>query len=295
MLIEVQSLSHTYASGTSLARRALSSVDLRIRPGERVGIIGETGSGKSTLVQHLAGLLKPTSGQVLLDGVPAHGRSAAARARRRSVSIAFQYPEEQIFQQTVFGEVAFGPRNMGLKGDDLADRVRWALSLVGLDPSSIVDRSPFALSGGETRRLALASVLAMRPQVLILDEPTAGLDPRGRAALIERIRAWPGEQAVTSVIISHDIGCLASAVNRLIVLREGKVKADGPARRILTDSEALSVAGLRPPAPVALLCGLRQAGWPVRTDRITLAEAASEIANVYSRRNASDQTARYSQ
>lgn len=293
MLIEVQSLSHTYASRTSLAHRALNNIDLEIQPGERVGVVGQTGSGKSTLMQHLAGLLKPTSGRVLLDGVPAHARSAAARARRRRIGIAFQYPEEQIFEQTVFREIAFGPRNMGVKEKDLPERVRWALSLVGLASSPILNRSPFTLSGGETRRLALASVLATRPRVLILDEPTAGLDPRGRATLIESISTWPCDQEITLIIVSHDLASLASAVNRIIMLQEGEVEADGPAKSVLSDTETLSAAGLKPPAPVVLLRALRAVGWPVRIDRLTPAAAAAEIADVYVRCQAPGRTARY--
>ncbi len=284
VLIEVQTLSHTYATGTPLARTALRDVTLRITPSERVGVAGHTGSGKSTLMQHLAGLLKPTSGRVLLDGVPAHERSTAARSRRHRIGIAFQYPEEQIFEQTVFAEIAFGPRNMGLRQGELAARVDWALKLVGLDPLPMLDRSPFTLSGGERRRVALASVLAMRPEVLILDEPTAGLDPRGREELLERITAWPEDRKLTLIVVSHDLAALATMVERVIVLQAGRVEADGAARSVLSNAAILSSAGLRPPPPVALLSALRQTGWLVPTDRLTSGEATAEIAREWWRR-----------
>lgn len=281
MLIQVENLSHTYSPGTPLARAALHDVSLEIAPGERVGLVGRTGSGKSTLVQLVAGLLTPTAGQVLLDGIPAHERSAAARAARRRIGLAFQYPEDQIFEQTVAREIAFGPRNLGLGKDEIGVRVRWALEMVGLD-AAMEGRSPFTLSGGETRRVALASILALRPEVLILDEPTAGMDPRGRREMLARVRAWQMETDATLILISHDLEELARVVERAVVLDQGRVTADGPARQVLSDSTALAAAGLDVPQPVALLRALRESGWDVRTDRLLPEEAIEEIANAYS-------------
>jgi energy-coupling factor transport system ATP-binding protein len=286
VLIQVEKLVHTYAPGTPLERTALHEVSLEIGPGERVGILGPTGSGKSTLVQHLAGLLTPTAGRVLLDGVAAHERTVAARARRRRMGLAFQYPEAQIFEQTVFREVAFGPRNLGLEEAEVIARVRWALEMVGLDPATMEARVPFTLSGGEMRRVALASILGLRPEVLILDEPTAGLDPEGRRELLAQVRAWqacpePGrreEIGLTLIMVSHNLDELAQAVKRVVVLREGKIVADGPVRQVLSDGELLRAAGLDAPQPVALMQALRAAGWPVRTDRLLPEEAAAEIA-----------------
>lgn len=277
MLIQVENLAHTYSPGTPLERAALRGVSLEIGPGERLGILGPTGSGKSTLVQHLAGLLTPTAGRVLLDGVPAHGRKAAARARLRRVGLAFQYPEHQIFEQTVFDEVSFGPRNLGLAGPEIAARVRWALEMTGLDPAAIEERVPFTLSGGEMRRVALASILALRPEVLILDEPTAGLDPHGRLELLTRLRDWQEESGLTLILVSHNLGELARVAERAALLQEGRIVAAGPIRRILSDGELLQAAGLALPQPAALLKALRQAGWPVRTDRLLPEEAAAEI------------------
>ena len=280
MLIHVENLSHTYVPGTPLARVALHGVSLEVSPGERVGLVGRTGSGKSTLVQHIAGLLTPSEGQVLIDGIAVHERTTTARAARRRVGLAFQYPEDQIFEQTVFREVAFGPRNMRLNKAEIAERVRWALEMVRLDPV-MESRSPFTLSGGEMRRVALASILAMRPEVLILDEPTAGLDPRGRRELLARVRAWQVETGATLVLVSHNLDELARVVERVIVLDRGQVVADGPTRQVLSDSALLSAAGLDVPQSVTLLRTLREAGWDVHTDRLLPEEAVEEIVHAY--------------
>jgi len=279
MMIVVDALSHIYAPDTPLARVALRSVTLSISPGERVGVAGPTGSGKSTLIQHLAGLLDPSSGRVLLDGVPASGKGQESQSRRRQVGIAFQYPEEQVFEQTVGREVAFGPRNLGLDSGEIHERVRWALNLVGLDAPAFLDRSPFTLSGGELRRVSLAGVLALQPAVLILDEPTAGLDPRGRGSLLERIDAWQRETSSTLIIVSHDLAALAQLIDRVVLLRGAEIVADGPSRSVLGDPARLTGAGLEPPLPVALLHQLRTAGWNVTTDQFRPAEAAEEIAS----------------
>lgn len=287
MLIRAENLSYTYAPGTPLARMALRGVNLEIGPGERVGILGPSGSGKSTLVQSLAGLLTPTAGRVGLDGIAAHERSAVARDRRRRVGLAFQYPEDQIFEQTVFREVAFGPHNLGLDQAEIARRVRWALELVGLDSAAMEKRIPFTLSGGEMRRVALAGVLAMHPEVLILDEPTAGLDPHGRRELLTHVRAWQEqstdgrETTPTLILVSHNLDELARIVERVILLNEGKVAADGPVRQVLSGAEMLRAAGLDVPRPVALLWALREAGWQVRVDRLLLEEVVGEITHAH--------------
>jgi energy-coupling factor transport system ATP-binding protein len=278
VLIGVENLSYTYAPGTPLARAALRGVSLEIGARERVGILGPTGSGKSTLVQHLAGLLEPTSGRVSLNGVAAHERTAAARAQRQRIGLAFQHPEDQIFEQTVFREVAFGPRNLRLDETEVAARVGWALEMVGLDPAMVEGRVPFTLSGGEMRRVALAGILAMRPEVLILDEPTAGLDPRGRRELLARVRLWQEEAGLTLIIVSHNLEELARVVERVVLLEGGRVAADGPARRVLSDGRLLRSIGLDVPQPVALLQAMQRAGWEVRTDRLLLEEAVAEIA-----------------
>jgi energy-coupling factor transport system ATP-binding protein len=280
MLIQVEGLVHTYAPGTPLKRVALQGVDLEIRAGERLGLSGATGSGKSTLAQHLAGLLIPTAGRVLLDGVPAHERTAAAAARRRRVGIAFQYPEAQIFEQTVFRELAFGPRNLKLDEDEVAARVCWAMDIVGLAPV-MAERVPFLLSGGEMRRVALASILSMRPEVLILDEPTAGLDPQGRRELLSQVRTWQEDTGLTLIVVSHDLDELVRAVERVVVLQDGRVAADGPAGRVLSDDQLLHAAGLQVPQSVALLKALQEAGWAVRADQILAEDAVAEIVRAW--------------
>ncbi|MDW8068083.1 MAG: energy-coupling factor transporter ATPase [Anaerolineae bacterium] len=278
MHIRIDSLTHIYARGTPAERLALRGITLEIAPGERIGIAGPTGSGKSTLAQHIAGLLVPAAGQVLLDGVPAHARTPEARARRQQIGMAFQFPETQMLELTVFREVAFGPRHLGLATEEIAARVRWALEMVGLDPDAFADRVPFALSGGEMRRVALASILAMRPRVLILDEPTAGLDPRGRAEILARLRTWQDQTGATLLFISHRLDEMIGLVDRVVLLADGQVVADGPARQMLSDSHRLRTMGLAPPPGVALLEALRVAGWPVRTDAFNVEEVAAEIA-----------------
>lgn len=284
MLIQLQAVHYVYSAGTPLARPALRGIDLDIRPGERLGLLGPTGSGKSTLVQVVAGLLAPSAGRVLLDGVPAHGRSAEARARRHRVGLAFQYPEQQLFEPTVFREVAFGPRNLGLRATELEARVQWALDMVGLNGSEIGGRVPFALSGGEMRRVALAGILALCPEVLILDEPAAGLDPQGRRELLERVLAWQAETGATLVVISHHMDEVARLAERVVLLAEGRLAGDGPAPDIMGDAPRLHAAGLEAPPAVALLQALRQAGWSVRTDRLEPQDVAEEIARAWKTR-----------
>jgi energy-coupling factor transport system ATP-binding protein len=277
MLIQVENLTHVYAPRTPLSRTALQGIDLEINPGERVGIVGSTGSGKSTLVQHMAGLLDPTSGRVLLDGAVAHGRSPATRERRRKIGLAFQYPEDQIFEQTVIREVGFGPRNLGLPPDVIEERVRWALDLVGLAHDTVGPRNPLTLSGGEMRRVALASILSMQPEVLILDEPTAGMDPRGRRDILCHMDAWQTPER-TLIVVSHNMTELARLADRVVLLDDGKLVADGPARQILSDVELLTASGLDAAEPVHLLRALHNAGWQVRTDLLLAEQAAAEIA-----------------
>ena len=281
MLIRVENLVHTYARGTPLAQTALRGVTLEISPGERVGILGPTGSGKSTLMQHLVGLLDPEAGRVVLDGVPAHERGGTSRTQRARVGLAFQYPETQIFEQTVFREVAFGPRNLGLDQDEITARVRWALEMVGLDPAAMESRVPFTLSGGEMRRVALAGTLSLRPEVLILDEPTAGLDPRGRRELLSRVLDWQEKTNSTLILVSHNPDELARVAERVVLLAEGRIVADGTTRQVLSNGELLRGTGLATPQPVALLRLLQEGGWGVRTDCLFPEEAVTEIARVW--------------
>lgn len=285
MLIQIEKLGYIYAPRTPLARIALDGISFELRPGERVGLVGQTGSGKSTLAQQIAGLLAPTSGRVLLDGTAAHERTPAARAQRRRIGLAFQHPEQQIFEQTVFKEVAFGPRNLGLAETAVAERVRWALEMVGLNQAAFAERVPFALSGGEMRRVALAGILAMRPDVLILDEPTAGLDPRGRRELLARIDRWQADTGMTLILISHHLDEVARLAERVIVLAHGQVAIDGPTHQVLSDGNRLRSAGLSAPQSVVLLEALRAAGWQVRTDLLLPEQVAAEIGQAWRQRS----------
>jgi energy-coupling factor transport system ATP-binding protein len=204
------------------------------------------------------------------------------------MGLAFQYPEDQIFEQTVFREVAFGPRNLGLDETEIAARARWALEMVGLEPAEVERRVPFTLSGGEMRRIALASILSMRPEVLILDEPTAGLDPRGRRELLGRVLEWHAQARMTLIVVSHNLDELAQMAERAVVLAAGRVVADGPVRQVLSDREHLRAAGLDVPQPVALLQALQEAGWVVRTDRLGPEEATNEIVQAWTLREGDD-------
>ncbi|MDR5684022.1 MAG: energy-coupling factor transporter ATPase [Armatimonadota bacterium] len=282
-LLACENLSHVYFRGTPLESVALRDVTLAVRRGEFVGLVGPTGSGKSTLVQHFNGLLRPTAGRVLVDGADIHGPGVSLRQVRRKIGLLFQYPEHQLFEETVADDVAFGPRNLGLDPEEVERRVRDSLHLVGLDPDAFGKRSPFSLSGGEMRRVAIAGVLAMRPEVLILDEPTAGLDPVGRDEILERIAAFRAREATTVIFVSHSMDDVARLCDRVVVLHGGRVFLDAPTRTAFSQAERLREIGLDVPRAAALLLRLRSAGLPVRADRLTLEEACEEIASALRR------------
>lgn len=276
MPIVLENVSYTYHPGTPHAWEALHGVNLTLQDHESVGLIGATGSGKSTLVQHLNGLLRPTSGRVLVDGVDTAARRADLDRVRRKVGLVFQYPEQQLFAATVHEEIAYGPRNLGLPPDAVEAQVRWALEAVGLGPE-LLERSPFSLSGGQARRVALAGVLAMRPQVLILDEPTAGLDPQGRREMLDLVRRLhAGGMGV--VLVSHSMEDVAELVARVVVLDRGRIVLDGPAADVFHRHADLAALGLSAPAAARLVDLLRARGWPLPGRAVTVAEAVAEIA-----------------
>jgi energy-coupling factor transport system ATP-binding protein len=279
-VIEVRDLHHTYLEGTPLAAEALRGISLTIRDGERVALIGPTGSGKSTLVQTFDGLIRPTRGTVLVQGADIFAPRASRRQIRRQVALLFQYAEQQLFEESVARDVGFGPRNLGLDPDEVTARVDEALTLVGLDPATFGPRSPFTLSGGEMRRVALAGVLAMRPRVLILDEPTAGLDPQGKADLQRLILELHGRGGITLIVISHTMEEVARVAERVVVLAEGRIVMDGPVREIFARAGELEALHLAVPQPAQVLHGLAARGVPVRTDLLTLEEARAEILRV---------------
>ena len=266
MPIVVEKLSHTYMPDSPFQATAIHDVDLTIGDGEFIGLIGHTGSGKSTLIQHLNGLLKPTAGRVLVDGKDLADKETDKRAVRQRVGIVFQYPEHQLFEETVALDVAFGPKNLGLSKEEIDARVRDAMQSVSLDYETYKDRSVFELSGGQMRRVAIAGVLAMNPGTLILDEPCAGLDPRGRDEILGLIRTLHQERGVTVVMVSHSMDDVASLVTRVIVMNKGMVAMDGTPRDIFLRGEELRAMGLDVPEAVKLKEKLIARGFDVPAD-----------------------------
>ena len=263
MPIVIEGLSYVYMSGGPYETHALDNVSLTIGDGEFVGLIGHTGSGKSTLVQHLNGLLMPTSGRILVDGLDVADKATDRRAIRRKVGLVFQYPENQLFEETVAKDIAFGPRNLGLDEQEIDRRVRDAMRRVALDYDRLANRSVFELSGGQMRRVAIAGVLAMEPRVLVLDEPCAGLDPRGREEILGLIRGLHAESGATIVMVSHSMDDVASLAERVIVMDHGKVAMDGAPREVFSRGEELRAIGLDVPQAVELADRLRARGFDV--------------------------------
>lgn len=281
MLIETRGLSHTYMPGTPFQVEALKRVNLSISAGEFVGIIGETGSGKSTLVQHFNGLLKPTAGEVLFAGKNIWTGETNLRELRSRVALLFQFPEHQLFEETVFADVSFGPRNLGLSGRELEERVRFGLECMGLDFNAFKDRSPFQLSGGEKRRVAMAGILAMRPQVVILDEPAAGMDPLGRRLFMEQISRLHREEKLTVILVTHNMEEVARLAERLFVFCQGEMLLQGRPVDVFSADSLIKETGLEMPPLNELLQRLRSQGKGVRTDIFTVNEVAREILKLY--------------
>ena len=268
-IIRVDNLTHTYGVGTPFQRSAVEGLSLDIRRGEFLGIIGHTGSGKSTLIQHLNGLLKPSSGTIYLDGADIWAEPKKIRSVRFRVGLVFQYPEYQLFEDTVRKDIAFGPKNMGLAADEVERRVLAALSAVGLD-ESVLDKSPFALSGGQKRRVAIAGVMAMEPEVLILDEPTAGLDPRGRESILQMLREYHERRGSTVVLVSHSMEEIARNAQRIIVLSGGGVCMEGTPAEVFARADELEAVGLDVPQSTKIAAALRRRGMKVEGSIFTV-------------------------
>ena len=275
-VLETKELSYIYSAGSPFERQALKDVSVRFQQGELVGIIGHTGSGKSTLIQHLNGLLRPTAGQVLLEGHDIWEKPKEIRAVRFRVGMVFQYPEYQLFEETVRRDIAFGPRNMGLSEEEIAVRVQRAAEDVGLRPE-LLDKTPFELSGGEKRRAAIAGVMAMEPEVLILDEPTAGLDPRGREQVLAQIRRYRQEHGTTVLLVSHSMEDVASLADRVLVMHEGRVAMLAPTEEVFSRAEELSAMGLSVPAVTRIFMGLRERGFDVGGNAYTVEQAVRRL------------------
>lgn len=264
-------------AGGPFEKKALDDINLEIKDGEFVTLIGHTGSGKSTLIQHLNGLLKPTSGRIVVDGVDITEKNVKLTEIRKKIGLVFQYPEYQLFEETIEKDIQFGPRNLGLSEEEINKRVKKAMSMVGLDYEEYKDKSPFELSGGQKRRVAIAGVVAMEPKVLILDEPTAGLDPKGRDEILAQVKQLHKEYNITTIIVSHSMEDVAKIADRVIVMNKGKAVLDGVPRNIFKNIDMLESIGLAVPQVTYLERALKEKGFKLEGDMITVEEAKRVI------------------
>lgn len=276
MSIKLEGIHYTYGQGTEMVVHALKDINIEIADGEFVGLIGHTGSGKSTLVQHLNGLVRPTEGRIWFDGQDIYAEGYDMKKHRSNVGLVFQYPEHQLFEVDVLSDVCFGPKNQGLNKAEAEEQAKKALALVGMD-ESYYKRSPFDLSGGQKRRVAIAGVLAMKPKMLILDEPTAGLDPQGRKEILELISELRERAGITIVLVSHSMEDVAEYVDRIIVMNRGSVAYDSRPKEVFSHYKELEEMGLAAPQVSYIVHKLKEKGLPVETDAITIEEAARDI------------------
>lgn len=277
MDINFKNVSFIYGEKTPFEKLALDNIDLTIKKGEFVGIIGHTGSGKSTLIQHFNGILKPTSGDVFIGDMNTKDKTLAKSGLRYKIGLVFQYPEYQLFEETIEKDIAFGPKNMGLSETEVTERVKEAMDLVGLDYEAKKDKSPFEISGGQKRRVAIAGILAMKPDILILDEPTAGLDPKGRDELFFQIKRLYEKNNITIVLISHSMEDVAKLVNRIIIMKNGKIHLDSSTKEAFSDVDDLKKVGLNVPQITELMDILRKKGHNFSKNILTVDDAFSEI------------------
>jgi energy-coupling factor transport system ATP-binding protein len=277
MSIKIENLTHIYMKGSPFEKKALDNVSLTINNGDFLALIGHTGSGKSTLIQHINGLLKPHSGKIIVDGLDITEKKVKMTDVRKKVGLVFQYPEYQLFEETIEKDIAFGPRNIGLSEEEILLRVKKAMNIVGLDYESYKDKSPFDLSGGQKRRVAIAGVVAMEPKVLILDEPTAGLDPKGRDDILGKIKEFHKAYGMTIILVSHSMEDVAKVANRVIVMNNGKCILDDSPSKIFCEIDTLESVGLAVPQVTYLMRALREKGFNLSQDVLTIDEAKKEI------------------
>ncbi|MCG8484550.1 MAG: energy-coupling factor transporter ATPase [Clostridia bacterium] len=277
MSIKIENLKHIYNEGMPYETVALDNVNIEIYETEFIAVIGHTGSGKSTLVQHLNGLLKPKSGRIWINGFDITDKKVKMSEVRQKVGLVFQYPEYQLFEETVYKDIAFGPTNLGISEDEIKERVYEAINQVGLDYEAVKDKSPFELSGGQKRRVAIAGVIAMKPEVLILDEPTAGLDPKGRAETMEMLKALHTQEKNTIILVSHNMGDVAQYADKIIVMEKGSVVLNGKPKEIYKHIELLEKIGLGVPPVMKLMHQLKKNGKDVDVNIYTLEEAEQQI------------------
>ncbi|MBE7009921.1 MAG: energy-coupling factor transporter ATPase [Ruminococcaceae bacterium] len=276
MAIKINNLHYIYMQGSPFEKHALNDINLTIEDGEFIGIIGHTGSGKSTLIQHLNGLLMPASGSILVDDIDITQKGADLKKLRQKVGLVFQYPEHQLFEETVYKDIAYGPKNMHLSTEEIDERVKEAMNYVGLS-EKYMNRSPFELSGGQKRRVAIAGVLAMRPDVLILDEPAAGLDPAGREEILTQIRALYLARKMTVIFVSHSMEDVARVAGRIIVMNRGQVALDGKPGEVFSHAEELRSMGLDVPQITQLITLLREKGVPIDSRIYTIERAKASL------------------
>ena len=280
MSIILQDVTYTYMPGTPFERTAIENVSIEIPTGKITAIAGHTGSGKSTLIQHLSGLLKPSNGKVLVDDVDINIKNNnESKMARRQVGMVFQYPEQQLFEETVEADIAFGPRNLGLTEEEISVRVKEAMEFVNLDYDTYAKRSPFQLSGGQMRRVAIAGIIAMHPKYLVLDEPVAGLDPRSKEELLKRIRKLHEKQGITIVFISHNMEDIANMADKVIIMNQGKILLEGSPKEVFDMSQAddILLAGLLPPKTAIILDELNRGGLKVDTSAYTVEKGVELI------------------
>ena len=276
MSMKLKKVSYVYSEGDAFEKKALDEISLEIPDGQFIGIIGHTGSGKSTLIQHLNGLLRATSGAIYYDGENIYQEGYDMRTLRSKVGLVFQYPEHQLFEVDVFSAVCFGPKNLGLSKEEVEERAKKALTQVGLD-ESYYKKSPFELSGGQKRRVAIAGILAMHPQVLILDEPTAGLDPKGRDEILDQVALLQKERKITVILVSHSMEDVARYVDRIIVVNDGKILFDDTPKQVFQHYKELESVGLAAPQVTYVVKALKEKGWDIDTTATTVEEAKEAI------------------
>lgn len=285
MSIIIENLNHIYDIGSPFETNALNSVSMQIETGDFVGLIGHTGSGKSTLIQHMNGLLKPTSGKILINGFDITSSKAKLSEIRKKVGLVFQYPEYQLFEETVEKDVAFGPNNLGIEPEEVTRRVQESLEMVGLDYEEIRGKSPFELSGGQKRRVAIAGVIAMKPEVLILDEPTAGLDPKGRDEILEQILSLHAKQGITVILVSHSMEDIARYVHKIFVMDEGSLVLAGDPAEVFSHVEQLEEIGLAAPQVTYVAKALAAKGIDIDPTIYTVENAAARLLDLLRRKS----------
>ena len=280
MSIKIENLTHVYMPKTPFEKKALDDVNLVIEDGEFLALIGHTGSGKSTLIQHLNGLLEPSSGRILVDNIDITNKETKLTDIRKKIGLVFQYPEYQLFEETIEKDIAFGPNNLGLSEEEVSDRVKKSMEMVGLDYESYKDVSPFDLSGGQKRRFAIAGVIAMEPKVLILDEPTAGLDPKGRDDILDQIKTLHEKYKMTIVLVSHSMEDVGKLAERIVVMNKGKIALMGKPAEIFKEVETLENIGLAVPQVTYLMRALREKGFNVSDEVFTVEQGSKELLKV---------------